>query len=49
MKEIFANADLGLAGLLFFFTFFCVIALWTFRPGARKTYKKHADIPFRGE
>ncbi len=47
MKELFANPDLGLIGLLFFFIFFCVVTAWTFRPGAKKEYSDHADIPLR--
>ena len=45
MKELFASANYGLIGLLFFFTFFCVVVLWTFRPGAKKKYDAHANIP----
>ncbi len=45
MKEFFANPDLGLIGLLFFFIFFCTIFLWTFRPGAKGKYQEHANIP----
>lgn len=45
MKEIFASADAGLIGLLFFFGFFCLITIWTFRPGAKKKYEKMAQIP----
>ena len=35
----------GLIGLLFFFCLFMVIALWTYRPGAKASYQKNADIP----
>lgn len=45
MKEIFASADYGLIGLLFFFVFFGFVVLWTFRPGAKNTYDKHGHIP----
>jgi cbb3-type cytochrome oxidase subunit 3 len=45
MKELFASPELGLIGLLFFFAFFCIVTLWTFRPGAKKTYKTYGDIP----
>ena len=45
MKEMFANPDLGLFGLLFFFIFFVTVTLWTFRPGAKGQYNKHAHIP----
>ncbi|MCI5060026.1 MAG: cbb3-type cytochrome c oxidase subunit 3 [Alphaproteobacteria bacterium] len=47
MKHFFADADLGLIGLLFFFAFFCVTVLWTFRPGGKKTYVEHGDIPLK--
>ena len=45
MKEIFASADFGLIGLLFFFIFFCAVTLWTFRPSAKKEYQTQANIP----
>lgn len=45
MKGIFANADAGLIGLLFFFIVFCTIVLWTFRPWAKEKYKDHGRIP----
>lgn len=45
MKELFASAEAGLAGLLFFFVFFCGVTLWAYRPSARKTYDKYAHIP----
>lgn len=35
--------------LLFLFVFFVGCALWVFRPGAGKTYRDTADIPFRHE
>ncbi len=45
MKEIFASADVGMIGLLFFFVFFCAVTLWTFRPNAKKKYEEHSQIP----
>lgn len=45
MKTFFANPDLGLIGLLFFFLFFCIVLVWTFRPGAKKRYEDHGNIP----
>ncbi len=48
MKEIFASADFGLLGLLFFFAFFCAVTLWTLRPQAKKIYEKHGKIPLKG-
>lgn len=47
MKSLFADGTLGLIGLLFFFIFFCTVTLWTFRPGGKKQYKEHADIPLK--
>ena len=47
MKSFFADPDLGLIGLIFFFVFFCAAVLWTFRPGAKKTYQNHGEIPLR--
>ena len=47
MKQFFASADAGLIGLIFFFVFFCGVALWTYRPGAKKAYQNHADIPLK--
>lgn len=42
----FLSHHAGLIGLLFFFTFFCGVAVWTFRPGAKKIYKNFGQIPF---
>lgn len=49
MKEIFANPDIGLFGLLFFFCFFCAAVIWTFRPGAKAEYDRHARIPLHDQ
>lgn len=45
MKHFFADPDLGLIGLLFFFAFYCAVTAWTFRPGAKPKYKKYGHIP----
>ena len=47
MKHFFADPDLGLIGLLFFFVFFCGVTLWTFRPGCKKTYSDHGNMPLQ--
>ncbi len=47
MKQIFASADFGFVGLMFFFAFFTIVVLWTFRPGAKNKYKDHGDIPLK--
>jgi len=49
MKSFFADPDIGLFGLLFFFAFFCIVTLWTFRPGVKKTYQHHGGIPLRDD
>ena len=41
----FITDHAGMIGLLFFFFFFVAVAMWTFRPGAKENYKKHAHIP----
>lgn len=45
MKELFASPEYGLAGLIFFFLFFCGAVVWTMRPSAKKIYEKHGNIP----
>jgi len=34
-------------GLLFMFLIFLAIVVWVLRPGARKSYREQADIPFK--
>ena len=43
----FITAHAGMIGLLFFFLFFISAGLWTFRPGAKKDYQDHANIPLK--
>lgn len=43
----FMSAHAGLIGLLFFFLFFCLVTLWTFRPQAKKKYEENAKIPLQ--
>ncbi len=45
MKSFFASADAGMVGLLFFFAFFCAVLIWVMRPGSKKKYDEHAEIP----
>ncbi|MGH1375515.1 MAG: cbb3-type cytochrome oxidase subunit 3 [Alphaproteobacteria bacterium] len=35
----------GVIGLLVFVVFFGAMFLWTFRPGSKKLYKEHSQIP----
>ncbi len=41
----FITANAGLIGLLFFFSFFSAVVIWTFRPGAKRSYEKDSLIP----
>ena len=43
----FSSAIAGVGGLLFFFFFFVVMAMWIYRPGAKKKYQDDALIPFK--
>lgn len=45
MKHFFADANMGLIGLLFFFAFFCIMLLWVMRPGSKRDYQKKSEIP----
>ncbi len=38
-----------LLGLLFFFGFFVVMAVWVYRPGSKKSYQGNASIPLSGD
>lgn len=35
----------GMIGLLFFFSFFVLMAAWVFRPGAKADYERKSRIP----
>lgn len=45
MKEFFADADIGLIGLLFFFGVFVFIAVRTYWPGRKEEIEKLKNIP----
>ncbi|MCB1561972.1 MAG: cbb3-type cytochrome c oxidase subunit 3 [Alphaproteobacteria bacterium] len=45
----FLAAHAGVIGIIFFFTFFCLVTLWTFRPGAGAVYRKYAQLPLEEE
>lgn len=52
MREIasaYASSVAGVSALLFFFFFFVGVALWLYRPGAKKKYEEDARIPLRNE
>ncbi|MAE51833.1 MAG: CcoQ/FixQ family Cbb3-type cytochrome c oxidase assembly chaperone [Micavibrio sp.] len=47
MKELFADANMGLIGLIFFFLFFCAVLVWVMRPGSKEQYKNNSEIPLK--
>lgn len=47
MKELFANSDAGITGLIIFFIVFCLAVAWLFRPGSKKQYTEYGEIPLR--
>ena len=47
MKELFANADAGMTGLLFFFILFMGITVWSFLPRNKQTIESYKFIPLR--
>jgi cbb3-type cytochrome oxidase subunit 3 len=49
MKELYADATVGIIGLLFFFFLFVGILIWLFWPGAKEKFKEHGNIPLRND
>lgn len=49
MKQLFASADFGLFGLLFFFVIFLGVALWTYSPSRKKDIEALKNIPLHDE
>ncbi len=49
MKEIFASAGFGLAGLLIFFVFFVGLLVWLYRPSMKQRMKQHGNIPLEDD
>ena len=49
MKSLFANADIGLLGLLFFFVFFVGVSVWVYHPARRQRMEALKHIPLRDE
>lgn len=47
MKELFANTEAGMIGLILFFILFVCVVLWTLRPSGKSEYKKNGEIPLR--
>lgn len=45
MKELFASANFGMIGLLFFFAVFVGIALWVYYPANKKKIETLKNIP----
>lgn len=49
MKALFASADYGLIGLLFFFAVFVGIAIWAYTPKRKSAIEAHKYIPLDDE
>lgn len=49
MKSLFASADAGLIGLLFFFAIFVGIALWVYNPTRKCQIEQLKNIPLNNE
>ncbi|MEM7070198.1 MAG: cbb3-type cytochrome c oxidase subunit 3 [Pseudomonadota bacterium] len=47
MKALFASADHGLIGLIFFFLVFVGIALWVYHPKHKKKIEALKNIPLK--
>ena len=45
MKQMFADGDIGLIGLLFFFSVFVGIALWVYHPKRKSKVESYKNIP----
>lgn len=46
MNSLFASADAGLVGLLFFFCVFVGVAIWAYTPKRKQEIESHKYIPF---
>lgn len=49
MKEMFANADIGLFGLLLFFAIFIGVLVWVTQPSFKEKSKQYSHIPLRDD
>ncbi len=47
MKALFASADVGVIGLLFFFALFLGIAVWAYNPARKHQIEALKNIPLR--
>lgn len=45
MKELYASADYGLIGLIFFFTVFVGITIWAYTPRRKQAIEALKNIP----
>ena len=45
----FLSQHAGLIGLIFFVVVFLIMLAFVFRPGSKKIYKSHGNIPFKGD
>ena len=49
MKALFASGDIGVIGLLFFFTIFMGIAIMVYTPKRKEQIEALKNIPFMDE
>jgi cbb3-type cytochrome oxidase subunit 3 len=49
MKELFASAEIGLIGLVFFFSVFVLIAVWAYTPSRKQSIEALKYIPLKNE
>ena len=49
MKALFADANFGLIGLLFFFVIFIGIAIWAYHPKRKEEIEALKHIPLNEE
>ncbi len=45
MTTIFANADIGIIGLLFFLTIFVIVVVWALAPSRKHSLESYKYIP----
>lgn len=45
----FVSDNAGMIGLLFFFSTFCGVVFWAFRPSKKQDIENHRFIPLEGD
>jgi cbb3-type cytochrome oxidase subunit 3 len=47
MKELYASAEIGITGLLFFFAIFVGVAIWAYLPRNKQKIEAYKQIPLK--